>query len=136
MTYKFIIGLALCATTTWATAQQWVKITESDSNTFFIQSGTVKFSENDSGVKVVIGNGKSVSNSTGKITGVQWYVPVVHCVQKRGKLVVTDTVGKYLSENDFIYGLGNIASAIAEIMCDVVLDTNSNSPAPPIKNRI
>lgn len=136
MKFKLILGLTLFAVSTLATAQSWVKITESDANTFFVQSGSVRVGENDSGVKVIIGNGKSVVNSTGRITGVQWYVPMSHCVQKRGKLVVTDTVGKYLSENDFIYGLGNIASAIAEILCDVVLEPTPPAQQPSNRNKI
>lgn len=141
--YKFKKILLLAAVTLSASAysQEWVKVAESDTNTFHIQAGSSRITNNDDGVKVVAVNGKQTVNATKRIIPVQWYVSVRHCLQKRGKLVVVDTVGKFLSEHDFIFGSGNIASTISEVICRIEFndEMNQNAPAPstqPNRNTI
>lgn len=127
---KYISALALTILTSSVHAQDWVKVSESNSTIFYIQEGSLRITENESGVRVIAVIGKTEIKETRKLDGVQWYVPISHCRDRKGKLVVTDTVGKYRSETDFVFGLGNVASSIAEIMCNVGLKSSSSTPTP------
>lgn len=131
---KYIPTLALAILTFSAQAQGWVKVSESNATIFYIQEGSLRITENDSGVRVVAAVGKTEVKETRKLEGVQWYVPIAHCRDRKGKLVVTDTVGKFKSETDFVFGLGNVASSIAEIMCDIGLKLPSTPSAPKSLN--
>lgn len=134
---KILLSLAITLSLS-ANAQEWVKAAESETNIFYIQVGSSRITNNDDGVKVIAVNGKQSNNATKRITTVQWYVPIRHCLLKRGKLIVTDTVGKYLSEHDFIFGSGNIASSISEVICRIEFneELNQNTPTQPNKNTI
>lgn len=131
---KYIPTLALSILTFSAQAQGWVKVSESNATIFYIQEGSLRITENDGGVRVVVAIGKTEVKETRKLEGVQWYVPISHCRDRKGKLVVTDTVGKFKSETDFVFGLGNVASSIAEIMCDIGLKLPATPSAPKSLN--
>jgi hypothetical protein len=47
------------------------------------------------------------------------YVQTAECAQGVGKLVTTDLQGKFLYASDFVFSGGNIASALAEFICEV-----------------
>lgn len=129
---KHISAVALTIFVSSVHAQDWVKVSESNSTIFYIQEGSLRITENDGGVRVVVAIGKTEVKETRKLDGVQWYVPISHCRDRKGKLVITDTVGKYKSENDFVFGLGNVASSIAEIMCNIGLKLNTSTPSKNI----
>lgn len=120
-----VIALASCAATA---NEQWILVTESTSGTqFFIQAGSLAVGQNDGGVRVVYATGRTMTADK-KITAAMWYVPVTHCINQRGKFAVTDTTGKFVSDHDFVFGLGSIAARIAETMCTVALGSGSKSP--------
>ncbi len=76
---------------------------------------------------MVLGVGKASNSKTNTHVGELWYVTAQHCAQGRGLLVTLDPSGSYKHENDFVNGLGTVASTIAETLCTVARNANKKS---------
>ncbi|WP_322629592.1 hypothetical protein [Halothiobacillus sp.] len=48
----------------------------------------------------------------------KWYVSSKDCKGKAGELVTAHINGKFMSETDFVFGGGNVASYMAEVICN------------------
>ena len=114
---KKLIAITCMLFCTAVLAQEWVEITKSRISVYSIKANSARIATNDSGVKVILATGRITTIETEKIEAAMWYVPVDHCLRQRGTLVSTDVVGNFIGETQFVVGLGNVASVIAEIMC-------------------
>jgi hypothetical protein len=124
---KLIVALMLAASSVMAHSQEWVTLSKAGSTTYDGLVGSVKVIENDGNVKVVVVTGRVSDSATNKITGEMWYVTVSHCRAKQGALVSLDLLGKFKYDNTFVFGMGSVASAIAEIVCNVGLNPKGNT---------
>lgn len=98
---------------------EWVLVAKSTTMEYSIKAGSGKLVENDSGVKVISALGKAYNKETRKVDPSIWYVPLSHCKIGRGNFVVTDVLGNYQSEHQFVFGIGSVAATIAETLCAV-----------------
>ena len=127
MKHLCIFILALNASIAFANESRWVKISQSDTTSFYIKPDSLRLVEDQTASKVFVAAGKTVNTVTNKIANTRWQVTVRDCVYKRGKLTVTDLADNFTSEHDFSYGTGNIASMIAGIICDVMLEPSKKN---------
>jgi len=125
----FIAALITCASIS-AHSQEWIKVAQNDNNvTYSILSKSVKIEKTRNGEFMVIGVGKTSNLVKNTHIGELWYVTAKHCALGLGKLVTLDTAGEFKYENDFVNGLGTVASNIAETLCAVARDvTRPTSP--------
>jgi hypothetical protein len=112
-------------------SEEWIDITSSSISTFSVKPSTVKLATNDGGVKVVMAVGRVISNDTKKIEASMWYVPLSHCAMQRGSLGITDLVGNFQTEVQFVFGLGTTGSQIAEVLCNAA-DNLSKTGKPKV----
>lgn len=110
-----------------AAEEDWINIVSSPQSVFSIKVGSLRIANNDSGQKVVAAVGRVTNKTSSKIEPAQWYVTLDHCKMQRGNLVITDVVGNFLSETQFVFKLGTVGSEIAEFLCSAVTDRPSNS---------
>ena len=115
---KLIIAMLLAAGVAHAQTE-WVQVAKSTTMEYSIKAGSSKLVENDSGVKVIAALGKAYNNQTRKVDPSIWYVALSHCKLGRGNFVVTDVLGNFQSEHQFVFGIGSVAATIAETLCAV-----------------
>lgn len=132
---KLILSLLLIASPSiYASDPDWLDIAATDTTVYSIKKKSVTISETVGGVPVVIAVGRSKVPSTNQLRVFQMYVPVSDCKAGGGTFVMTDMSGSVINKVDFVYGLGNIAAELAEVICDVSKPDKSNV-APKSINR-
>ena len=128
---KILAATLIACASISVNAQEWIKVAEGNSITYSIQAGSVEIAKTRRGDTMVVGTGKASNATTNKHIGELWYVKAKDCVLGRGKLVTLDPSGEFKHENDFVNGLGTVASTIAEVLCSVAVSmskqTSSNS---------
>lgn len=115
-----------------AYADEWVEVASANSKTYSVKPSTVKITNNDGGVKVIMAVGRIVNTDTKKIEASIWYVPLSHCAMQRGNMGITDVMGNFQTEVPFVFGLGTTGSQIAETLC--VVANNIGNPEKPKTN--
>jgi hypothetical protein len=97
----------------------WINIAASaESNMRWdIQPGSLEFSTNKGGSAIAAVVGRITNTKTSTINLYKWYVSGVDCKKKMGTIVSLNISGEYLFENDFVFGSGSVATAIAETIC-------------------
>ena len=100
------------------TAQdKWLNIANSDESSWDFQPKSLDEVSTRAGVDVAVVVGRVVNNKTKKIDLRKWYVSVSDCGRQMGSVVALDVNGNYQYENDFVFGSGTIATALAEAIC-------------------
>jgi len=94
----------------------WVTIAETDGGKWQIKSGSLEFTSNKSNVAIAVVIGRTISKKQ-QIDLYKWYVTAPDCKAGMGQLVSLSLQGEFKFENDFVEDGGNIASAVAEIIC-------------------
>lgn len=126
---RVALVIALCASAGLAHAQAtWTDTAETSSYKFSIKDGSFAVTKDKSGEPVAVVTGRSETKLTRTVNVEKWYVRLADCGREEGKLVATDISGKYLYDNDFVFGAGSVASRHAETICAVYkyLTTQSN----------
>lgn len=125
---KFLISL-LAFFSLWASAAPtdsdlWTAVAK-DSNgiAYFILNGSLKVVES-SGTQLVVVTGRAVDTNNEPV-GLYWYVPMQHCDSGKGIIGTADLRGNTLFQSDFVFGIGTVASFVAEVMCKAVDDTKN-----------
>ena len=96
----------------------WVDIaTHPDGSVWSAKSGSLEFSKTKGETPIAIVVGRVSNSKTSKIDLYKWYVSGTDCAGEMGKVVSLNISGEYLFENDFVFGAGNIAAAMAESIC-------------------
>lgn len=96
----------------------WVDIaTNPDGSVWAAKSGSLEFSETKGKTPIALVVGRVTNSKTSKIDLYKWYVSGTDCASEMGKIVSLNISGEYLFENDFVFGAGNIAAAMAELIC-------------------
>ncbi|MNJ10048.1 hypothetical protein D3C77_42020 [compost metagenome] len=99
----------------------WVHISTVGKNAYQIQERSFRFDKTTDGVSLAVVIARTVDLSTQGINIYQWSVPIEDCISGRGTLVIHDTKGNLFTQNDFVFGGGNVASLVAETICEVAV---------------
>jgi hypothetical protein len=122
---SFLIALAFLAFP--AAAQEWITISNTAMGRYDAQAGSLERTTNLRGVPIVALTLR-LRKPDGLISFERNYVSVQDCSDGNGKLVTVNLNGVVLYSNDFLFGGGNVASNIAELICEVAFP-NTVAPA-------
>ena len=114
----FVGALLIFGLSASVTAQtEWVNVASSDTAEYDIQAGSLEELNTKGGIPIATVIGRTTRKSTKRIELSKWYVSFKDCDRTLGKIVTLDVDGKYQFESDFVFGGGNIASALSEMIC-------------------
>lgn len=118
---KYIV-LSLLVLQLWITAANaddgWLTIALSkDGMSWQAKPGSLEFSKTKGGTPIAVVTGRVTEKSKSRITVEKWYVALSECVAEQGKLVTLKISGDFHYESDFVFGSGNVASGMAEMIC-------------------
>ena len=85
--------------------------------TWEVKPGSLELSKTKGQVPIVVVVGRVSNQSSRQITLSKWYVSIKDCEREMGKVVTLNLDGQYRFENDFVFGGGNVATAMAESIC-------------------
>lgn len=131
---RFILALLLSLSLFVSSAiasDSWIVVGKSDRSTFYIYRGSLSVGATQDGQRIFYVAGKYESHATKESLIQIWYIPVQDCVSGSGKLYITDSTGKQVTNIDFKPGDESIAASLARLICTAALDLQVNS-----KNRI
>lgn len=98
--------------------EQWYDVAASNDGTeYSVKAGSFSIANTKAGTEVALVVGRAVSGN--RIDVEQWYVTVQDCHQEMGELVTLSVSGDFKFGNEFVFGAGNIASGIAELVCNL-----------------
>lgn len=100
-------------------AQEWVEIASTENRTFDILVGSIEEYISNAGMQAIASVGRVIEKDTQKISLFRWFVPLKHCAEKKGKLIITDLEGSVISYGDFEFGSGTVSSVISGLLCDI-----------------
>jgi hypothetical protein len=114
-----IIAFVLCslATTPAIADDNWTLISKSDSKTYEARIGSLRPIFTASGEPAAIILLRVVDIATKTIRFVKHYVRIADCRLGYGKIGEADLSGRPISENQFVFDGGNVASTIAQTIC-------------------
>lgn len=116
-----VVGGIFAVVSCFASAEKnWIGLASlGDGTKWEAKPGSFEFSKNKSGLPIAVLTGRVVNPKPSTIDLQKWYVTAGDCKNKMGKLITLSVSGDYQYENDFIYDGGNVASSIAQFICDV-----------------
>ena len=116
--FVFVLGF-FCFTNAQAQSE-WTNVaTSKDGTKWAIQNGSFEFSKTKAGIPIAAVVGRISDPNRNSVSLNKWYVSAEDCSKRMGKVVTTNVSGEYRFESDFVIGSGNIASAMAEAICNV-----------------
>lgn len=126
---KLIIAtlLATAAMTSFATAGDWVDISQGDGIQWALQAGSFHRTVTNNNERIVIGIVRAIQASTNKNEVYQIYVPLTACAAKRGRLALLNLAGIVQNEFDFVESQGTVAALLAEVICKTDVVNNSKA---------
>ena len=121
-TVGLILGAALvllmgCASNASAQQSEWVQISKNRETVWEGRVGTFSLGKNDAGEPMAWLMIRARDLNGARITFERDYVTLQDCVVGYGKLVTLDLRGRYLYDNDFVFGGGSVGARIAETIC-------------------
>lgn len=119
MKYVIFAVVLSCATTLAHSQSEWINIAVSseDNLRWDVRPGSLEFSMTKGGTAIAVVIGRITDTRTSRIDLYKWYVSGTDCKKQMGKVVSLNVEGTYQFENDFVFGSGNVASAMAEAIC-------------------
>ena len=98
---------------------EWITISEdNDGMIWQAKSGSLQFLENNNGVPIFLVTGRANNEALSTIEFEKWYVSADDCKKRQGNIVTLDISGEFQYETHFVYGGGNVASGMAEFICE------------------
>ena len=98
---------------------EWVSVASTDDMEWEFRSGSFEETVTKGGESIFVALGRVTGKIDKKIDLRKSYVSVRDCARKMGKVVTLGIDGSFRFENDFVFGGGNVASAMAEFLCGV-----------------
>ena len=111
-----LILLVLAAAAAIA-GDKWTLITSSDTKTYEARIGSLRPVFTEAREPAVIILVRVTEFTTRKMTFVRHYVRIADCRAGFGKLGEADLSGRAISEAEFVFDGGNVASTIAQTIC-------------------
>lgn len=99
----------------------WVQVATIDQNAYQVQEGSFRFDGDTKGNTLAVVIVRAFNLDSKDISLFQWSVPTDDCISGRGALVMHDTQGNLIGNNDFVFGGGTLASLMAETICGVAV---------------
>lgn len=97
----------------------WVNIGVSEKNAvrYDIKKSSLEITKTKADIPIAVVIGRITTPKTSNVSVYKWYVSLQDCVNELGKVVSLDMAGDYQFENDFVFGGGNMAAAMGEMIC-------------------
>lgn len=113
---------------------EWIPITQNIEDTQFYsgKKGSFEITTTKSGLNVATIIGQTEDRKQKSATYNKWYVSIDDCDAGMGKLVVLKINGEYSFEGDFVSGGKNIASRIADVICEIYQNDLKNKDSKSI----
>lgn len=105
-----------------AVESSWIDFGVGNGMSYQLKKGSFRFDQDTSGVALAVALGRIVHQDTNQINALQFYVRAAECIKERGMLAMTDVNGQLISQAEFMFSAGTIASNIAETICAVAVD--------------
>jgi hypothetical protein len=97
----------------------WVQVGDTGEYVFSIRKGSFEINQTKAGTQIAVVTVQSTEKKTKTITYRQEYVSKDDCLSGLGELVILDTSGQYLGQNDFVSDGDSVASTIATLICNI-----------------
>ncbi len=119
MKYVLFAAVLACVGISAHAQSEWINIASSSEkeNRWDVQPGSLEFSKTKGGTSIAVVIGRTTDTRTSRIDLYKWYVSATDCKNKMGKVVSLKIDGTYQFENDFVFGSGSVATAMAEAIC-------------------
>ncbi|MEL0169194.1 MAG: hypothetical protein VW877_13815 [Pseudomonadaceae bacterium] len=119
MKYLLLAAVLTCVSTSANAQSEWINFAASveGETQWAVQPGSLEFSQTQGGTVIAVVIGRITDTKTSRIDLYKWYVSVSDCNKQMGKVVTLNIDGSYQFENDFVFGSGSIATAMAELIC-------------------
>jgi len=136
-----IIALSVNANAAPKESDLWITLATSTATgtSYSVLKESGQFNKNDNGVPVYVVTGRTVDKN-GDISALMWYVKLEQCVAGKGHLTTTDPLGNFVVGTQYAFGMGTVASQIAETLCNVAeasaADLNKKSPPKKSKGTV
>lgn len=133
MKYVLLAAVLTCVSTFANAQSEWINIAASSEGNmqWDVQPGSLEFSQTKGGTTIAVVIGRVTYKKTSRIDLYKWYVSATDCKKQMGKVVSLNIDGTYQFENDFVFGSGSIATAMAEAICGAadyrIKETNEKS---------
>ena len=115
---RFIITLIIALFASPAVANEWYPLAASRTHEFDLLKDSFRSGNGDrNGAPLIYITIRAINKSTRIISLERNYVTIEDCQDGYGKLVSTDLNGRVLYADDFMFGAGNVAARIAEVIC-------------------
>ena len=124
---KFVCAALLAACVPAMAAEEWVEVASTPDTAWAIKPGSFSQGVTDGKRPMAYVIGRFSDKSRNRVDINRWYVLLSDCNREMGELVTLDLKGAFLFSNDFAFGAGNIASKIAETICQVSAMSSSKS---------
>lgn len=121
---RFVIS-SLVFVCSLANASEWATISKYETANIDILVGSIVRS-NAVSETGIIAIGRIIDSNSQQVIAEQWFVTANACISKRGYLMTLDFDGKLKHRNEFVFGLGTVASDIAEVMCTVAKESGKH----------
>lgn len=114
---KIVAVTLVACTALTAQANDWIPLSETESNTWEGRAGTRVEAQTRNGTPVIKAAGRILDRRSQTYQFVQWYVSIDDCKQGFGKLVTLDMSGNFRFDNDYVEKGGSVASTLAAMLC-------------------
>lgn len=119
-TIAFATALLLFSTTSTAEDDPaWTRFGLTDESEFSFRNGSFEVGQTKGGKAVASLIVQIQRKATKTMDYRRWYVATQDCDAGIGKVVVLDTDGTYLYENDYVEGGASVASSGGDLICRV-----------------
>ncbi len=100
-------------------AAAWSLISTSSTEEFWGEDNSLQVGKTPSGIGAASIVGKRVDRARRTVNIEQWYVSIVDCDAKRGRIVTTTPDGnQYIRHHDFVFGIGTAQAINAQVICE------------------
>lgn len=100
-------------------AGAWSLLSTSSTEEFWGEDNSLQVGRTPAGIGVASIVGKRVDRAQRTVNIEQWYVSIVDCDAKRGRIVTTAPDGnRYIRHHDFVFGIGTAQAINAQVICE------------------
>lgn len=118
MKIALLVATCLIPTFAYSQAQDWIPIAKGSDTSFFFKRGTYYTGtyrqENTIGVTYKKSSSRDSTTEAGRV-----FVRYRDCDQKQGNIYFANLEGYVRGDTEFIFGLGTLASRMAEELCQI-----------------
>lgn len=114
-----VLALVCCSASAQDSAWIELAISKDSDLTYSAKAGSWRIQKNKQGKQASTFTGRVTSKKADSVEFNNWYVTLEDCEKGQGKLTALAVSGSFKYETDFVSDGGNIASAIASMLCEL-----------------